>query len=72
MLVIDKVRKVGEKKAKILVVDDEDRKLRLVEAMLLPQGYEVILAHDGEEALEKVKEIPMSFMRRPDAHHSLY
>lgn len=47
-----------EKKARILVVDDEDRNLRLMEAMLTPLGYEVILAHDGEEALQKVKEIP--------------
>lgn len=46
------------KKAKILVVDDEDRNLRLMEAMLIPLGYEVVLAHDGEEALQKVKEIP--------------
>ncbi len=43
-----------EEKAKILVVDDEDRTLRLIEAMLLPLGYEVILAGDGEEALAKV------------------
>ncbi len=43
---------------KILVVDDEDRNLRLMEAMLLPLGYEVILARDGLEALDKVKEIP--------------
>ena len=47
-----------EEKAKILVVDDEDGNLRLMEAMLLPLGYEVILAADGEEALAKVKEAP--------------
>ncbi len=47
-----------EKKANILVVDDEDRNLRLMEAMLLPLGYEVDLARDGEEALEKVQESP--------------
>jgi len=43
--------------SKILVVDDEDRDLRLMEAMLTPLGYQVILAHDGKEALEKVREI---------------
>jgi len=43
--------------AKILVVDDEDRNLRLMEAILTPLGYEVILARDGEEALEKVREV---------------
>ena len=41
---------------KILVVDDENRNLRLMEALLLPLGYEVILANDGEEALAKVRE----------------
>jgi putative two-component system response regulator len=46
------------KKPKILVVDDEDRNLRLLEAILLPLGYEVILAQDGEEALKKVRERP--------------
>ena len=45
-----------KQKAKILVVDDEDRVLRLVEAMLIPEGYEVVLAHSGEEGLEKVRE----------------
>lgn len=47
-----------ENKPKILVVDDEDWNLRLMEAMLIPLGYEVILAGDGEEALQKVEEIP--------------
>ena len=46
------------KRSKILVVDDENRNLRLMEALLIPLGYEVILARDGEEALEKVREIP--------------
>lgn len=41
---------------KILVVDDEDRNLRLMEAMLLPLGYQVILARDGQEAMTKVNE----------------
>jgi len=45
-----------EKKAKILVADDEVRSLRLMEALLLPLGYEVIVARDGEEALQKVQE----------------
>ncbi len=45
-------------KPKILVVDDEERNRRLMEAILLPLGYKVILARDGEEALAKVREIP--------------
>jgi response regulator RpfG family c-di-GMP phosphodiesterase len=47
-----------EKKARILVVDDEDWSLRLMEGLLLPLRYEVILARDGEEALQKVQESP--------------
>ncbi len=46
------------KTSKILVVDDEERNLRLMKALLIPLGYEVILTLDGEEALEKVREIP--------------
>lgn len=37
-----------------MVVDDELMNLKLIEAMLKPLGYNVILAHDGEECLEKV------------------
>ncbi len=45
-------------KSKILVVDGEERNLRLMEALLTPLGYDVILTLNGKEALEKVKEIP--------------
>jgi len=45
-------------KPKILVVDDEERNLRLIEAMLMPLGYEIILAGSGKEALEKVRDTP--------------
>lgn len=44
-----------EEKAKVLVVDDDERSLRLLEAVLMALGYEVILARDGREALEKVR-----------------
>ena len=47
-----------DKRAQILVVDDEDRNLRLIEALLVPSGYAVDVAHDGEEALMKVTESP--------------
>lgn len=45
-----------DKKPHILVVDDEDRNLRLMEAVLLPLGYTVSFARNGEEALAKVHE----------------
>ena len=44
--------------AKILVVDDEKKSLRSLEAMLLSLGYQVILANNGEEAIEKVRQTP--------------
>ena len=39
---------------KILVVDDEEKNVKLMEAMLVPRGYHVIKAYNGQEALEKV------------------
>ena len=45
-------------KAKILVVDDEDRNLRLLKLLLTSFGYGVLTASNGEEALEKVHDIP--------------
>lgn len=41
------------KKPKILIVDDDSRSTRVIEAMLSPEGYRTILASDGEEALDK-------------------
>jgi DNA-binding response OmpR family regulator len=40
--------------AKVLVVDDEPRFIRLVEANLSTEGYEVITGVNGQEAVEKV------------------
>jgi signal transduction histidine kinase len=42
--------------AKILVVDDIPENVRLLEAVLVPRGYEVIPAMSGEEALRLVDE----------------
>jgi len=46
--------------ARILIVDDEAQNLELMEAMLASAGYEIFLAHEGEEALRLARE------RRPD------
>ncbi len=43
---------------RVLVVDDEERNLRLMEAMLLPLGYEVTLAENGLKALDSAREDP--------------
>lgn len=41
-------------KTKILIVDDEPINLDFFEVMLSNLGFEVVMAEDGEEALEKV------------------
>lgn len=41
-------------KPKILAVDDELVNLKLIRAILVPHGYEVITAENGGEALEKL------------------
>ena len=43
-------------KAKILVVDDEEKNVKLMEAILLPRGYKIVTAFNGGEALEKVND----------------
>lgn len=43
---------------RILVVDDEPRYLRLLEANLLTEGYQVQTALDGESALESFSSMP--------------
>lgn len=40
---------------RILCVDDEPFNLSLLEAVLLPRGFEAVLAGDGPEALEKIR-----------------
>jgi len=43
-------------KPRILCVDDEYTNLLLLEALLVPKGYECIFAKNGREALEIIKE----------------
>ncbi|MCK4336163.1 MAG: response regulator [Candidatus Aenigmarchaeota archaeon] len=42
---------------KIMIVDDEESLIELVTAVLEQEGYEVIAAMNGEEALEKLKTV---------------
>jgi CheY-like chemotaxis protein len=49
------------KKRTILIVDDEAHVIRVLRLMLEREGYEVMSAADGREALEKMA------VRRPDA-----
>ena len=43
-------------KRKILCVDDDASILKTFEILLVPNGYEVFKAQNGQEALEKLKE----------------
>jgi DNA-binding response OmpR family regulator len=46
-------------KAKILVVDDNEKNVELLEAVLLAAGFEVLKTYDGKQAIEIVgKERP--------------
>ena len=47
-------------KLKVLVVDDDEMHLKLVDAMLAPQGYQVDKLKDGKDVLRTVQ------LRRPD------
>ncbi len=44
-----------EGRARILAVDDKPENVRLLEAILVPAGYEVVGAASGEEALAKAR-----------------
>ena len=44
-----------QRKPRILCVDDEPLNLSLLEAMLIPRGYDVVTAVNGPEALEKIR-----------------
>ncbi|MDR1657208.1 MAG: response regulator [Deltaproteobacteria bacterium] len=60
-IITDHLTDSGQKPAKptkVMVVDDEILNLKLIQAMLKPQGYEVILAKDGQECLDKARENP--------------
>ncbi len=48
-----------DKPKRILVVDDEELNRELLKGMLTPLGNDVIQANNGEEALEKVRKIPI-------------
>ena len=45
-----------ETKAKILLADDEEEVLAALGSVLISEGYEVILAKDGREAIERFRE----------------
>lgn len=40
---------------KVLVCEDDEMVLKMVEFRLIKDGYEILLANDGKEAIEKIK-----------------
>ena len=46
----------------ILVVDDQPQNIELLEAYLVPQGYEIVKAANGEEALGKLSSNPIDLI----------
>jgi DNA-binding response OmpR family regulator len=42
---------VGDNKKRVLIVDDEPGLLKVLKVRLELEGYEVITAHDGQEAM---------------------
>ena len=52
---------MGERKGKVLVVDDEPDVVDMLRMMLENASYEVISAYDGKEGIEKAKK------EKPDA-----
>lgn len=47
---------MNAQKPRILCVDDEPQNLKLLEALLVPRGYDVSKAANGKEALETINE----------------
>ncbi len=47
---------------RVLIVDDEPRYLRLLDANLRTEGYEVVTAHDGQQAIEVFSAQPIDLI----------
>lgn len=48
---------ISLKNSKILIADDNHQNCELLDAYLLDEGYEIFMAYDGKETLDKVAEI---------------
>jgi CheY-like chemotaxis protein len=53
---IEQLRERGQMMKKILIVDDEENLRELYKQELLDEGYSVILAANGKEALQRIEE----------------
>ncbi len=51
-----------ENSGKIMVVDYEEINRKLIEAMLIPEGFEVIQANDGLECLNLLSQVELDII----------
>ena len=47
---------MADRQSRVLVVDDTPQNVRLLEAILIPRGYQVVTASSGQQALDLVAE----------------
>lgn len=53
-----KARRTPLKLRKLLVIDDDEKTVRYYRELLMPYGFEVLIANDGEQAIPLVTEHP--------------
>ena len=53
-----RARRSPTKVRKLLVVDDDEKLLGYYRELLIPYGFEVLVAHDGEQAIPLVESHP--------------
>lgn len=46
---------LGDRKRNILIVDDDETILHMLKRFFIREGFQVVLANDGAEAIEKLK-----------------
>lgn len=54
--------KKDQKKKRILVVDDEDQICNVIRKILSQEGYHILTALNGEEALDHLKKTPVDLV----------
>ncbi len=53
-----RARRTPYQQRKLLVIDDDEKAVRYYREILTPHGFEVLIAHDGEQAIPLVERNP--------------
>lgn len=53
-----KARRIPTQSRKLLVIDDDEKLVGYYRELLTPYGFEVLIAHDGEQAMPLVEQHP--------------